>query len=134
VYLEPATAFAVAKRLADETGEPITLGLKTMHKRLHERGMLASTEKLHGTLTVRRVLEGKRHSVLHISASLLGAGSAQSAHQSSILPNAFPSGQVTRAGSVPPAPEPAHTTLQSEDDTGVVGRIGQILEDDDIPF
>ncbi len=70
VYLDPDASIAVAKLLAEETGEPIAVGSKTLHKRLHEKAMLSSTEKERGTLTVRRTLDGKRREVLHLRASL----------------------------------------------------------------
>jgi hypothetical protein len=78
LYLEPDASFAVVQRLAHDSGESLPIASKTLHKRLHEKGLLASTEAGRHKLTVRRTLEGQRRSVLHLSASLLSApGRAQ---------------------------------------------------------
>jgi len=78
VYLEPEASYAVAQRLGRDGGDSIAVGSKTLHKRLHEKGLLVSTEAGRRKLTVRRVLEGQRRAVLHLSARLLSApGRAQ---------------------------------------------------------
>ena len=66
LYLEPITSFSEAQELAGKTGEGITISLRTMQKRMCERGLLVSTDQTRKTNTVRREIEGKRHSVLHI--------------------------------------------------------------------
>lgn len=68
LYLEPEASFAVAQRIGREGGEAIAVAPKTLAKRLHERGLLVSTEAERGTLTVRRTLAGARRTVLHLSA------------------------------------------------------------------
>ncbi|MHB0912154.1 MAG: DUF3854 domain-containing protein [Armatimonadota bacterium] len=73
VYLEPQAAFAVAQGMARDSGDTIPLRGKTLHKRLDEHGLLASTDTARSTLTVRRTLEGSRRNVLHL-------------HRSSIVP------------------------------------------------
>ena len=64
-------AFTVAQRLGQEGGEPLTVGSKTLHKRLHERGLLASVDDTRQKLTVRRTLQGSRRDVLHFKATTI---------------------------------------------------------------
>jgi len=71
LYLEPEASYAVAQRLARDGGDSITIGSKTLHKRLHEKGLLTTTEAGRHKLTVRRVLEGQRRAVLHLRADLI---------------------------------------------------------------
>jgi hypothetical protein len=71
LYLNPEAAFAVAQRLGEATGGGLGVGGKTLAKRLHEAGMLRSTEP--GGSTVRRHLQGSRRRVLHLSAGALDA-------------------------------------------------------------
>jgi hypothetical protein len=71
LYLEAEAAFAAAQRLGRDSGEPLTIGAKTLNKRLHEHGLLQSTEPARGTLTVRKEAEGKTQKVLHLRPSAL---------------------------------------------------------------
>src|SRR5262249_18280022 len=73
LFLEPEASYAVAQRLARDTCASIPVGSKTLHKRLHERGVLASTDDRRRKLTVRHVLEGRRRAVLHLKADLISA-------------------------------------------------------------
>lgn len=71
LYLEPTAAFAEAQELAGKTGEGITISLRTLQKRLHERGLLVSSEQSRQTNTVRKEIEGKRRAVLHLKVDSL---------------------------------------------------------------
>jgi hypothetical protein len=66
LYLEPEASYIAVQRMGRDAGEVLPVGSKTLHKRLHERGLLASTEEARRTLTVRRMLEGSRRTVLHV--------------------------------------------------------------------
>src|SRR5439155_11312809 len=80
LYLEPEGCFAVVQRLAWDQGDILALTSTTLHKRVADAGLLASTEKQRGKLTVRRQLEGQRRPVLHLHAdALVGPERAQSA-------------------------------------------------------
>jgi hypothetical protein len=80
LYLEPHAAHVAAQEIARNAGAAALPNPKTLHKRLHERGMLASTDPGRGKLTVRRTLEGRRHDVLHLLwERLVEPESAQSA-------------------------------------------------------
>lgn len=70
VYLVPDTAFSTVKRIANQGADGIAIAAKTLSKRLHERGLLKSTEDTRGTLTVRKMLCGRRQKVWHLSATL----------------------------------------------------------------
>jgi hypothetical protein len=70
LYLEPEVAYAAAQRLA--AGDPLTVGSKTLHKRLDERGKLVSVDEARGRKVVRRNLEDKVRAVLHLRANVLG--------------------------------------------------------------
>src|SRR5262249_2396757 len=44
VYLDPPVALAAAQRLSEDIGEPLSVTSSTLHRRLNERGFLASTD------------------------------------------------------------------------------------------
>jgi Domain of unknown function (DUF927) len=69
VYLDPESAFAEAQRLGEEQGDRLAVSQRRLHKRLHERGLLASTEA--GRLTTRKALQGRERAVLHLRTSCL---------------------------------------------------------------
>ena len=72
LYLEPNVSYAVAERMARDTGDSLLLQPKTLHKRLKEKGYLLSTEETtRSTNTIRKQIHGSRHSVLHMKASSL---------------------------------------------------------------
>jgi hypothetical protein len=71
LYLEPEAAHAEAQRLASEQGESLPVSARTLRRRLHEGGWLASTDVGRMVLTVRRTLEGKRRDVIHLLEGLL---------------------------------------------------------------
>jgi hypothetical protein len=75
IYLDPETAFAVAQKFARDQGDAFSISAQTLRKRLKERGYLASYGGANReTLMVRRVLEGKTRSVLHLQKNLLVGG------------------------------------------------------------
>jgi hypothetical protein len=85
LFLEPEAAYAEAQRLAAEQNDSLPVTERTLWKRLHERGLLQGVET-HGErtrLTVRKMLEGQRRSVIYLRASCLtSAESAPSAPNS----------------------------------------------------
>jgi len=68
LYLEPDAALKVARRVGDAVGDPLSVGPKTLHKRLAEQGYLRSREA--GTLLTRKVVEGARRYLLHVGAQI----------------------------------------------------------------
>ncbi|MCW8139542.1 MAG: DUF927 domain-containing protein [Planctomycetota bacterium] len=73
VYLEPDAAYRAVQAYAPD-GHGLPVSQATLRRRLHERGLLASTETRGGKthLTVRRVLSGVRREVLHIKWPAVG--------------------------------------------------------------
>ena len=71
LYLEPDASLAVARRLAQESGDPLTILPHTLHGRLRDQKLLVTVDQPRRTLTVRRTLEGRQQSVLHIRAATL---------------------------------------------------------------
>jgi hypothetical protein len=71
LYLESEAAFAAAQSVARDTGDSLAVTSRILHKRMHEQGLLASTEQEHGALAVRRTLQGTRRNVLHLRADRL---------------------------------------------------------------
>ncbi|MCP4713028.1 MAG: hypothetical protein GY869_30740 [Planctomycetes bacterium] len=69
LYLIPDASYQAAQQMAGNGGEGITLALRTLQKRLKERGKLLTTED--GRLTCRKVLEGSRRRVLHLAKGSL---------------------------------------------------------------
>lgn len=109
LFLEPDAAHAVAKRLGENGGDGLALNVKTLHKRLNERGLLLSNEAGRGN-TVRRTLEGRRREVLHLNPESLSAGED----------NAEPS-------PVPKTAQSAQTAHSTASHGGQNGRNGQIM-------
>ena len=68
LYLEPEASFTAVQEMGLSTGEGVGIGSATLRKRLHERGMLLTTEKDRNKvrLTVRATIAGRRRNVLHI--------------------------------------------------------------------
>jgi hypothetical protein len=87
LYIDLEAAIAAAQRVSQATGNPVAVSPKTLVKRLHERGFLKSVDSERGSLRVRRMLQGSRRAVLHLSASAIvseeSAQSAQSARDDS---------------------------------------------------
>ncbi len=87
VFLDPEAVYALAQQYAREQTESVTATARTLWRRLHERGILASVDSDRGRHLVRRMLSGVRRYVLHLHAVTLldlspdiPAQSAQSAH------------------------------------------------------
>jgi hypothetical protein len=71
VYLEPQASYAIAKRVLREMGESLAVGVKTLHKRMRDRGLLAEWNHRDREILVRRMIQGARHRVLTVRAALI---------------------------------------------------------------
>jgi recombinase/resolvase-like protein len=69
LYVDPEAAFAEAQRLGEEQGERLTVSQNQLHRRLKERGLLASCEV--GRATTRQKLQGRERAVLHLRTATL---------------------------------------------------------------
>jgi integrase len=76
LYLDPDAAYAAAQKLGQEVGDRLGVTPHTLRRRLKEAGLLLSTDAVREVLTVRRVLEGQRRDVLHVSALTLSPPSS----------------------------------------------------------
>jgi hypothetical protein len=72
LYLEPEAGLAVAQQVAREGGDSLLISSRTLHRRLHEAGLLVNVDTNREVLTVRRVLEARRRDVLNLRADALG--------------------------------------------------------------
>ncbi len=89
LYLEPEASYAAAQALGRDTGDPLAILPRTLHKRLAERGLLLSQDESRGRHVVRVTLEGKRREVLHLDVGTLlvkTAQPSQSSHQEALGP------------------------------------------------
>jgi hypothetical protein len=85
VYLLPDVAYAVAKRLGVESGNELTVTAPTLHKRLHEKGLIADIEASRTTLLGRKQIDGQRHRVLVVFSRALSRGKKHDQHDHSPL-------------------------------------------------
>lgn len=75
LYLDLTTSFGVAQRLFTATGEPLRISMRSLSKRLYEKGYLAGTgrESSRESTSVRRTFDGHRGSWLHLRRDVLSA-------------------------------------------------------------
>jgi len=73
IYLQPDSAYAAAQHLASEKRESLAVGEKTLWKRLHDAGMLASVDSADNKHLIRRKIGEHRQYVLHLHSRFLGA-------------------------------------------------------------
>jgi hypothetical protein len=83
LYLDLEAALAGVQRVSQATGNNVSVTPKTLTKRLHERRFLCSTDQDHGSLKVRRTLEGRRRHVLHLATSAITPEESSQSGQSS---------------------------------------------------
>lgn len=69
LYLEPDASYAAAQVLAASSGGGLGMQPTTLHKRMHEKGLILTTDT--GRLKIQRTIEGRKNKrVLHVSATL----------------------------------------------------------------
>jgi hypothetical protein len=100
LYLDLEAALTATQRVGQATGSGVSLGAKTLAKRLHQRGYLRSIDSERDRLHVRRTLQGARRSVLHLSASSVVPEESTQSTQDKQEP-AAPSHSPTGNGSIP---------------------------------
>jgi len=71
LFLDPQAAYRAAQNVANAMNDPLSVSSRTLTKRLHERGMLASVDETRQKLTVRRTIQESRRDVLHLKAATL---------------------------------------------------------------
>jgi hypothetical protein len=70
LYLEPEASFATVQRMAHDGGDSLSVGIRTLLRRMDERRLLRSRDG--DRLTTRRTLQGRKRAVLHLHSDLLG--------------------------------------------------------------
>jgi hypothetical protein len=70
IYLDPDAAYKVAQEMTSGN-DRVDVGVKALNRRLHEAGLLKTTDTTRGTKTARRKVGGSQREVLHINAELL---------------------------------------------------------------
>jgi hypothetical protein len=73
LYLLPDVAYSVAQRLASEKHDALTLTDRSLWKRLHEAGTLATIDEKQGKHVVKRRINNARPYILHVFVSALAA-------------------------------------------------------------
>ncbi len=66
LLLDPEGAYAVVQRLARDQGSGVLIGAKTLWKRMAEQGKLGSRDDARSRNMVRRMIHGRRRTVIHI--------------------------------------------------------------------
>jgi hypothetical protein len=79
VYLDSINAHRVAQLVGQSSGDALSVSERTLVKRLHEGGWLASTEPGRGRNKVRRYLSGRQRGVLHMRATSFSEETAKTA-------------------------------------------------------
>lgn len=130
LYLDPAAAYNAAAGML-ESGMTLGVSERRLRKSLCEAGLLASTDDARGKITVRRVLQGSRRSVLHFKVNVLEGGVPPEPAHASHSAHAFP--QAVENGDRGPVPwaaiggsalEPAPENGPCETDQGGNGPDG----------
>jgi hypothetical protein len=75
-YLYPDVSLSLAKHMAEAVGDPLPFSGQAMNKRLLERGWLVATnlDKNRKSIPVRRTIEGRTETVLHLKSAFLEKG------------------------------------------------------------
>jgi hypothetical protein len=96
VFLNRDAAYRTAQGIASD-GAGIEVTVTTLTRRLRDRRLLVSVDSARETLTIRRVLEGKQHDVLHLHAKTLGLSPAPQPDNPDIADSrrAKPNGRVS---------------------------------------
>jgi len=71
LYLEPTAAYRQVQVAGRDAGEVLAISEQTLKKRLHGRGLLASTDSSRETLTIRKRIGGTSKAVLHFRRGTL---------------------------------------------------------------
>ncbi|MCX6620881.1 MAG: DUF3854 domain-containing protein, partial [Acidobacteria bacterium] len=71
IYLESAAAYRLVQTAGRDVGEQLAVTEQTLKKRLHDKGLLASTDEKRQTLTIRRFIAGSSKDVLHFLRSTI---------------------------------------------------------------
>jgi len=124
LYLDCLAAFAEVQLLAKDSGESIPITMNTLRKRLSQRGLLRSTDIRGGSerLEIRKTVQGKRRSVLHLHSQDLYPKEVAQVAQSGGQRDQITAGNGTQigplddfsAGKVAPGSGPLHPLVEAK--------------------
>ena len=124
VYLDSNSAFVQAQLLARDSGNSIPITLPTLRKRLRERGLLRSTDIRGGSerLEIRKTIQGRRQSVLHLTSQALCPQEVAQVAQSGSHQDQITAGDGTQigpledgfVGKVAPESVPTHPLFEAK--------------------
>lgn len=132
LYLQPEAAFKVAKAMSAD-GDGLLVSLRTLHRRLKERGFLASIDEKRDRVLVRRVLDGVRREVLHLPAAVITVGPSQTSQPGPTGRKAQEDGPVGGPVDASPRQErPAERPTNAEENGNAepVGPVGPLVRED----
>jgi Domain of unknown function (DUF927) len=132
LYLQPEAAFKAAKAMSAD-GDGLLVSLRTLHRRLKERGFLASIDEKRDRVLVRRVLDGVRREVLHLPAAVITVGPSQTSQPALTERNAQEDGPVAGPVAAPlpherPTERPTNAEANGHD--GSAGPVGPLVGED----
>jgi hypothetical protein len=134
LLLDPDAALAAAQAVAGNSDSGVTINLATLRKRLHERGLLATTElESRQTMTVRRTIEGQRRAVLHVIHGFLEPDHGESISNAGTDHANVPSDEEGSAGSGSESRLTNPSTTGDpgrETKEGVTGQVGQVKKEE----
>lgn len=131
LLLEPGAAFAAAQRMAREQGTGLSIGQRTLWKRMHEKGLLASRDAARGRNMTRATVAGERKTVVHLVAGVLSPENGPIGPNDPGPAGNGPSGPKLGAVSSPPPPQTARENgpePAQDAPPGPKGTIGPFLE------
>ena len=71
LYLDPESSFAAVQKVARNQSAPLMITQRTLWKRLAEKNILASIDDGRKRNVVRKVIQGKRRTVLHLKSETI---------------------------------------------------------------
>ena len=113
LLLEPGAAFAAAQRMAREQGTDLTVGQRTLWKRMAEKGILATRDAARGRNTTRATVAGTRRVVVHLAPGVLSPENGPFGPNG---PEPAPGESTGPKGTVGPFPEGGSAEDEEEDE------------------
>jgi hypothetical protein len=116
LYIQPEAAYAEAQELARQMGDALPIGGRTLWRRMHERGLLASRDAARERYTVRRTVGGvTSRDVIHLRADALSSAPLPS-KPSNIATAPHPGRAATVDSSASPTVQLDGATVQAPSD------------------
>jgi hypothetical protein len=126
LYLEPQAAYAEAQELARHQGDGLAITVRTLWKRLHERGLLAEVDTRGGKTryTVRVQLDGERREVISVPRDFLSSESVPSGKNGPLIDRNGPLPGDTQPQKTPGVAQPSGPNGPQNGEMGHSGHSG----------